>query len=187
MLKLFRLDYRSLAALRIGLGLIFIFDLFNFLGFADFYLSDQGFVSRLNFLQHEANPWNWSLLYTSGDYRFLYIFLTWHFITLILFVLGYKTKWQTFFLWIQIVSLHNRNWVVLNGGDDLVRCCLILLIFLPLGAAFSLDSKDKINNGEQTSTSIFNLALFLQLSIMYVASAIFKNHNFWNKEFISLF
>lgn len=190
MLSLWRLDYRSLAALRICLGLVLIFDLFTFLPIADFYLSDQGFVSRTDFLQLEANPWNWSLLFASGDKSFVYGFLAWHFITLVLFVIGYKTRLQTFLLWVQIVSLHNRNWIVLNGGDDIVRCCLILLIFLPLGRAFSVDSKkhvsaDKMDN-QITCNSFFNFALYLQLSIMYFASAVFKDHPFWNKDFSAL-
>lgn len=187
MFSFLKLDLRSLAILRILLGLVLIYDLFTYLPMAEFYLSDEGFVSRINFLKEQANPWNWSLLYISGNTYFVYGFLTWHLVTLLLFVLGYKTKWQTFFLWIQIISLHNRNWTVLNGGDELVRCCFLILIFLPLGAAYSWDSLDSYKkNSPHSTNSLVNLALFLQLSIMYVSSAIFKDHPIWNKEFSAL-
>ncbi len=188
MFSFFRLDYRSLALLRILLGLVLIYDLFTYIHIAEFYLSDQGFVSRIDFLKEQANPWNWSVLYTSGTPFFVYLFLLWHFISLCCFILGYKTKLHTFFIWVQIVSLHNRNWTVLNGGDELVRCCFLLLIFLPLGKAFSLDQQKSSNpdNSVITTNSFFNLALFIQLSIMYVSSAIFKNHPIWNKDYTAL-
>jgi len=188
-LSFFRLDLRSLAALRVALGFILFYDLLTFLPMAEFYLSDQGFVTRLDFLKEQANPWNWSILYITGSSYFLYAFLGWHFVTLLLFIVGYKTRWQTFFIWIQIVSLHNRNWVVLNGGDELVRCCFILLIFLPLGAIYSWDQYHKKNDSPPTmlvTNSFFNLAIFLQLSIMYVSSAIFKNHPIWNRDYSAL-
>ena len=110
MFSFLRLDLRSLAALRIVLGLVLLFDFFTFLPIAQFYLSDQGFVSRVDFLSEQANPWNWSLLYISGDSIFVYGFLFWHFLSLIFFIAGYKTRLHTFLIWIQIVSLHNRDW-----------------------------------------------------------------------------
>ncbi len=188
MLSLWRLDYRSLACLRICLGLILLFDLTTYFGIVDLYLTDAGMVSRATFLAQQANPWNWSLLHTSGAPYFVYGFLLWHAVTLLLFVFGYKTRLNTFFLWIQIVSIHNRNWTVINGGDDLIRCCLILLIFLPLGHAFSIDNrKNKFNLAEPTYNSFFCVALFIQLTIMYLSSALFKDHPIWNEEYSALY
>jgi len=179
------LDLRSLAFMRIALGSVLLFDLTQYASLATFYLADSGFANRVEFLSKQANAWNWSLLYTSGSDIFIYLFLTWHAVTLLLFVIGYKTRWQTFFLWVQIVSLHNRNWTVTNGGDDLIRCCLLLLVFLPLGARWSWDSKNKSNNDERYH-SLMNFVLFVQISIMYIASALLKNHPWWNVDFSAM-
>lgn len=188
MLSLFRLDYRSLAALRVVLGFVLLFDLINYWDIAHIYLSDDGIMSRAVYLQQKANPWNWSLLYSSGSAYFIYAFLFWHGLTLFFFIFGFKTRLNTFFLWLQIVSMHNRNWIVTNGGDELVRCCLILLIFLPLGKVFSIDSKDKKYEDDFNFNynSSFNLALYLQLGIMYFGSAVFKDHPIWNRDYSAL-
>ena len=45
-------------------------------------------------------------------------------------VLGYKTRWAVFGAYLMTVSVHNRNWLVNNGGDDILRSILFLSIFL---------------------------------------------------------
>lgn len=184
------LDTRSLALMRIALGLVLIYDTCNYWNLADFFFSDNGFLPLKTFLEHEANPWTWSLLFINGSSWFLKLFLTWHLLTIIFFIIGYNTRLNTFLLWLQIVSIHNRNWAILNGGDDLVRCCLIILIFLPLGSRCSIDainSKRRAKDLTTSHTSFINIAFFMQIFIMYYASAIFKNHPIWNQDYSALY
>ncbi len=65
---------------------------------------------------------------------------TLHLIFGIMLILGYKTRWAMLAAFIMTTSVHNRNWMVNNGGDDILRSLLFLSVFLPLNRCFSLDS-----------------------------------------------
>src|SRR6185312_7530268 len=54
-------------------------------------------------------------------------------------LLGYRTRLMTVVSWILLVSLHNRNPIILDAGDVLLRLLLFWSMFLPLGAAYSID------------------------------------------------
>jgi len=201
----FSLDLRSLSLMRIALGLVLIYDLCSFWPLSNFYLSDEGFIPAKKFLELEAHSWTWSILFINSSVIAVQSFLVFHLLTILSFLFGYRTRLSTFLLWVEIVSLHNRNWSVLNGGDDLIRCILLILIILPLGKCFSLDHyflKNSVNKRSHDPKdhnfldyripsynhySFINLAFFVQLAIMYLASAIFKNHPYWNQEYSALY
>ena len=54
-------------------------------------------------------------------------------------LVGYRTWIATLVSWVLVVSFHNRNPMVLQGGDVLLRMMLFWGLFLPLGARASLD------------------------------------------------
>jgi hypothetical protein len=55
-------------------------------------------------------------------------------------LVGYYTKTASFLTWILTLSLHNRNYLVLHGGDVLQRVILFYALFLPLGDCYSIDN-----------------------------------------------
>jgi hypothetical protein len=63
-----------------------------------------------------------------------------HFLFGVMLVFGYKTRAAVIGSFIMTVSVHNRNWLVNNGGDDILRALLFISIFLPLSKCFSVDS-----------------------------------------------
>ena len=101
---------------------------------------------------------------------------------------------------VMIISMHNRNIILENGGDLVLNNFLILTLFLPLGAAISIDSLKKslsrysdstpksLNDGNFTyqgaPRSYWGLAYFailLQLSIIYIFNYINKDGSTWEQ------
>ncbi|MDH4468155.1 MAG: hypothetical protein QE271_08855 [Bacteriovoracaceae bacterium] len=186
-------DLRSLAFARISLGISLIYYFFTL--FQDFrlFLTSEGLVPRKEYIGTMAHAWSWSVYFINDHPNFIFLLLCFHFALVLSFTLGYKTKLSTFLLWIMTVSLHNRNWFILNGGDDLIRCMLLICIFLPLGKCFSIDAvTHRLPSGKKQSPTIknyfswFNLCFIYQLGSIYVVSALFKYHPIWRSEFTAL-
>lgn len=138
LLKIFRLDLRSLALLRIGLALIIVFDLLIRFFKIETYYSDRGILPRAELIEG-LSPEYWSLHLFSGTVfaqQFLFC-LALLFAGLLL--IGYRTTLASFSCWIMLVSLHNRNPALVSFGDDLLRIFLFWGMFLPLGVAYSGD------------------------------------------------
>ena len=55
-------------------------------------------------------------------------------------VLGWKTRFATIASWVLLLSLQNRNTMILSGEDNLALLLLFWGMFLPLGARYSVDS-----------------------------------------------
>jgi hypothetical protein len=55
------------------------------------------------------------------------------------FLAGYRTRVAAVLLWACTTSLQNRNLLLLDFGDDLLRVTLFWCMFLPMGARYSVD------------------------------------------------
>jgi hypothetical protein len=96
-------------------------------------------------------------------------------------MLGYKTRTVTILSWLMMLSMHNRNPLILQGGDDLLRMSLFWGMFLPWGKFYSIDSY----HTEQTETKWFGFSgigyMVLVFSV-YFFSALLKNSSEWHTE-----
>lgn len=62
--------------------------------------------------------------------------------------LGLFTRISSIALYLCISTLHYRNPIVINNGDDLMRVFAFFLMFAPAGAAFSLDNLFRKKTGK---------------------------------------
>lgn len=103
----------------------------------------------------------------------------------VLFTLGWRTRVITPVLWVLVWSWHERNPLVLDGGDNLMRIILIYLVFADVSARFSLDArraKRKGRSAEDTAlrratTVLHNFALaavVFQVCVVYLTAGLFK-------------
>jgi hypothetical protein len=102
--------------------------------------------------------------------------------------LGYRTRLATAGSWLLLVSLQNRNPMVLYGADQLLRVLLFWSIFLPLGAWWSVDRvrRDGSASGPMRHLSAASAAILLQVSAMYFFSGLLKwNEAWWSGEALS--
>lgn len=185
----FGLDYRSLSLYRVLLGLIIVIDVLYRMPDITAFYSDVGILPRQTFLSEFALPWSFSLHLASGSTEVLFIFFLIQLIIGLMVLFGYKTRWALLFSYILNVSVHNRNWLINNGGDDVLRAILFLSIFLPLDKFFSVDAARR--EGEKSEakyvTSPWTMAFFIQVFAIYFVSYILKDHPVWRGEYTAVY
>lgn len=177
--RIFSIDYRSLAAFRIGLSLLLIFDLFNRSHDLIAHYTDFGVLPRDIYIQKFQPAWHWSIHLMGGNEAAISFLFVIHAILAIALLFGIKTRIVHFLCWLLLISLQSRNPMVLQGGDVLLRVLFFWGLFLPLGARWSVDSAMSPN---KALGSIFNLAsmtLLLQVSLVYVFTVLLKNDPAW--------
>ncbi len=137
--ELFSVDPRSLALFRIALALLIIFDLIVRATSLRAHYTDFGMLPRGPLLESFSSPWRISIYYANGKAWFQAVLFILNGLFALMLLLGYRTALATFLCWFFMVSLHNRNVMVLQAGDIYFHQLLFWSLFLPLGASFSLD------------------------------------------------
>jgi hypothetical protein len=97
----------------------------------------------------------------------------------ILLCVGAFTRASSIAVFVLLVSLHQRNIFILNGGDTLLRVCAFFLMFAPAGAALSIDRLRNIWRGRE-GVDIAPRAPWAQRMIQIELSLLYLM-TFWNK------
>lgn len=178
----FELNFCSLALFRISIGIILLLDILSRAKYTELFLSDFGVLPR-KVLIDSSDRWDWSLNMLSGV-SLLQLFLVCIAIVFSLFLIfGYKTLISTFVCWVLVVSFQNRNPLINDGGDSLLRLSLFWSLFLPLGKVYSIDSlKATTKSIAGSVVSAGSAALIIQLCLMYLSSALLKSAPEWRSE-----
>ncbi|MEJ8655470.1 MULTISPECIES: HTTM domain-containing protein [Streptomyces] len=102
----------------------------------------------------------------------------------LLFMLGWKTRATNVLHYVFLWSLHQRNPVLLDGGDNITAIILVFFVFIDSGARFSLDAR--AGKGRQEGRKEFTyrvgsvlhnagvLAVILQICTVYLVSGMYK-------------
>lgn len=182
-------DYRSLALYRMLMGVVIMADVgYRIPDLVNFY-TDVGLVPRSTFVAEMGMPWSLSFHLANGSTGFALAMFAIHFIFGLMLVFGFKTRWAMIGAFVMTVSVHNRNWLVNNGGDDILRALLFISIFLPLNRCFSLDSalkKDKSPLGD-AHVSTWGWMYYFQVFAIYYVSYLLKDHAIWRSEYTAVF
>ncbi|MBA3971725.1 MAG: hypothetical protein H0X46_06190 [Bacteroidetes bacterium] len=180
-------DLRALALMRMGMAAMIMLDVCNRLTDLEVFYSNTGVVPLNMLFENMWNRYFISVHTMSGMWQVqLVLFLFAFFCAMMLFI-GYRTKLFTVLSWFMMLSLHNRNGLILQGGDDLLRMVLFWGIFIPWGAFYSYDGIRSPYSGK--TTNIFNVAVFayvLQVCYIYSGSALLKGPE-WSKDFTALY
>lgn len=112
---------------------------FGFLPLTEVFLSDQGVFPRETMFE-VARRYRFSLLDHVGSPELVQLFFIVWIAVLVLLGVGWKTRLMTIINFILVLSIHERNLFILNGGDTLLRLLGFWMIFLPAGAYYSLDA-----------------------------------------------
>ncbi len=182
------LDYRSMALYRALMGIIVMGDVVYRLPDLTNFYTDLGLVPRSTFITEMAMPWSFSLHLANGSFSFALFMFAIHFIFGLMIFTGYKTRWAFLGAYIMTVSVHNRNWMVNNGGDDVLRSLLCLSIFLPTNRWWSVDSAmTKVERPKGSWISTWVLAVTFQYFVIYFVSYILKDHPIWRSDFTAVY
>ncbi len=183
MRRIFGIDLRTLALFRIALGVTLLWDLINRAQYLTFFYTDRGVMTRaqaidwlaperLSFHLMGGHPWLQAVLFVAAGLIALAL------------AAGWRTRLMTFLSWLFLLSLQNRNPILLQGGDTLLLLLLFWSIFLPLGARFSIDaaldpSQHDGRARENGYVSAATAAILLQASHVYVFGALLKTSPEW--------
>jgi hypothetical protein len=171
------LDLRSIGLLRIGIAVCLLIDLAGRATDLEAHYTDAGLFPRDAAIE-TADAWHISLHFANGQYTFQAILFALAGLSAVCLLLGVHTRLAAIASWILIVSLQNRNFIILNGADVLLRMVLFFSLFLPLGARFSVDRLRAISrspaetNWTATSGTVFYL---LQFMVVYVFAGLIKS------------
>src|SRR5215210_4692651 len=104
-------------------------------------------------------------------------------------LVGYRTRPMTILVWVLVLSIQNRNPLVLSGGDSLLRLLLFWAMFLPLGAYWSVDRalKDATTRLSTRFLSLATVGLFMQIAFVYWFTAALKSGPEWRVDGTALY
>ncbi len=173
--QLFGIDARSLTAFRIGLGALLLADLaYRALDFRAHY-TDAGVLPRALYLEIFSEvefSWSLHLILGSEPYTAL-LFLVAGAAALAL-LLGRHTRGAALLSWVLLVSLHNRQPLVISGSDMILRLLLFWSLFLPLDGPPSVDRRAPTRVQPRIELSPASVALLIQVVLIYAFSLIHK-------------
>lgn len=178
----FGVDIRSLALLRIGLGLVNFVDIAWRIQDVPIFYAGGGLLSSDTARTSVRWPVNYSLYFLDGSEQWATFLMVVHLIVTATLIFGYRSRTSAFLVWALLLSLHNRAPLVLNGGDVLIRSLLFWSMFLPIGETWSLDSRLRKTSPRLTTVvSPASAALVLQMLVLYFFAGFFK----WNQDWLS--
>ena len=172
----YALDIRSLALLRMGLAIAILTDLWWRAPDIAAHYSDQGVLPRTTLLGGLLDPWYWSIHALSGQPFVQGLLFASAALLAIALLAGYRTRLVTIASWALLVSLHHRNPALLFAADSVLRTMMFWAMFLPLGAAYSVDSamNPRASSVPRQIFSGVTVALMVQQCFIYIFSAVFK-------------
>lgn len=164
---------RALGLFRIAVGLITLYAFALYAKDAAAFFSDAG-VLRVETLDRHAGRDYVSVLRWLRTPAGVAAALAALFAAGTLFTLGLWTRASAIVLFLLVLSFQERNPLVRNGSDTVLRCMLFYFMFAPAGAAFSLDARRRKGKGAVLVAPWAQRMMQLQVSVIYLVSAYAK-------------
>ncbi len=163
-------DPRRLALLRIGIGTLTVIYLIELFPLAGVHFSGDGWLgdSELSY------PYGWSLLNGNSSARAAGIFFLFATASALMFTLGYRTRLSAWLTFVALVSIWNRDPLILDGDDAVLRITIFYVALSPCGNAWSLDARTQV---PQHAEAWPLRLLQFQLALIYFVSGWAKFHS----------
>ncbi|MCS7005125.1 MAG: hypothetical protein NZM38_07340 [Cytophagales bacterium] len=175
------LDKRALALMRIGIASVLIGDwLVSVFHLTAFY-TDEG-VLPLSFLFSSTITWNPAFIsfhVISGNKTVQIILFGVTLFFYLLYCIGYQTRLAALGSWVMLISMQNRNILIDQGGDHLLRSLVFWSIFLPTHHYYSVDAVKKKYDNSQNYFGISVIGYLLVIFTLYYFSVFQKNGEDW--------
>lgn len=187
-MKYLSFDLRALALMRMCIAAVIILDLSIRISDLELFYSDTGVFPLSMLFEYAWNKYFFSIHTISGLWQVQLILFIFAYFCASMLLIGYRTRLFTFLSWLMLLSLHNRNGLILQGGDDLLRMTLFWAMFIPWGTRYSCD---RVLNGrkkeeEMQISTVATIAYLLQIFYVYTGSALLKDKE-WHTEFSALY
>ena len=178
----FVIDLRALAMMRVGVGLLLLADLWMRAPDVVAWLTDGGVLPRDLSMQF-SNSYRWSLYWLNGSELWATSLMAIAALFAVMLVLGLRTRIASVASFIMLVSLHNRNPLLLQGGDNLLLLMVFWGCFLPWGRRMAIDAsmvKEPTKNNRLLN--VVTIAFVIQVLSVYFFSALLKTGSAWVED-----
>lgn len=177
---IFGIDLRTLALFRIFLATSIIFDLISRSRDLVAHYTDFGVMPRAVLVDYLSDA-SFSFHIINGSASFQVMLFAIAALAAFFLLLGWKTKTMTIISWLFLISIQNRNVLILSGEDNLILLLTFWSMFLPLGARYSIDAALDPDNDQKPNAffSAATFAILIQGMSMYLFSAILKSDVRW--------
>ncbi len=136
--RMFGLDDRSLALLRMCVGLCLLWVTYcNAWEMRAFY-TDDGVMPRTLLLENAGDSVGFSLYMAGGSVGFIALLFGLQFIFALMLIAGYRTRLAVIGAYVLLFSMQNRQPILLFGADDALRVGLFWMMFGALGRGLSI-------------------------------------------------
>lgn len=185
---IFGVDLRTLALFRVLLGVYLLADLAGRARDLTAHYTDFGVLPR-DVANALLSPGALSVHFLSGSAGFTAALFIIAALFALLLIIGWRTRIVTIICWALLLSLQNRNVMVLSGEDNLALLLLFWAMFLPLGARFSVDAALDTNPKPRPNAylSVATFALLIQGMSMYLFSALLKSDPMWVPDGLAVY
>ncbi|MFC5134547.1 MULTISPECIES: HTTM domain-containing protein [Haloferacaceae] len=170
----FEVDTRSLAAVRIALGLVILIDLLHRSQDLELFYTDAGVYPVSAYEATYGQYTGVSIHALSGDLWVQQLLFVVAALFAVAFLLGYRTRLVGVVSLLLLFSLQARNPALLNGGDRLFRVLLAVALVTPLGERWSIDALRR-GSAREAVASFGTAALLAQPVVVFTSNAIAKH------------
>lgn len=172
--------------MRISYGCVLFADVVNRCNHFHMHYTSKGALGPGVALRSASAPGDFSLHFINGSPLFIGTLFLIQALACLTLLVGFRTRTSTIVCWILFNSLQDRNFAILNGGDNWLRLILLWAIFLPWGHRWSVDSlKVKPPLPGRTTTTVTSIACaayMVQEFIVYFVSAVHKTGPEWRED-----
>lgn len=183
--EIYGLDVRSLALFRVALAIMLLGDLWMRAPDLRAFYTDFGALPRAALLGEFAHPWLISIHTMAGTWQVEALLFLAAAVFALMMLFGWRTRFAIVMSWILLTSLQNRNPIILQGGDTLLRMILFWAMFMPLGLVRSVDAALDTESEGQRPQRIFTaatIALLVQIACVYWSAYLYKTGPEWHAE-----
>jgi hypothetical protein len=165
-----------LAALRIGVALVLLWDIFcTYLPKAPTFFGDQSLGSPEVFADSGGLVRHWSLLRGLGDYDLLHAALIVWAVAATLLLLGWLPRLAAGVAWLLSISIIGINPYLHNSGDNVRTIALFYLMLSPCAAVWTLKKGTQLVSQEPVYVPAWPLRLlFIQMALIYFINGVYK-------------
>lgn len=182
----FTLDIRSLACFRMAIGGVVAADALLRTRDISLMLAPDGMFPLPALRAFFGDGWTWSLAFLVDATWWGTAILALQGLAGAALAAGIGTRAATVAAWVAVVSIVRRTAPATNAGDQWLCCLLFWSMFLPLGAAWSVDAW---RHGQRRATaavgpavrSLATGALVVQIAAVYLSAGLSK----WNPAWLS--
>lgn len=171
------IDARQYATLRIAFGGLSLVYFIELLPYVETQFSGLGWLADIRQIASQ-NGGSWSLFFVSTishAVTFAYAIVILGILGALLLMIGWQSRWAACMTWLVWVSLWNRNPLLLDGDDAVLKMMSFYLMLSPCGNSWSVDT---FLNKKPQHVAVWPLRLIqFQIALIYFVSGWVKFHS----------